>query len=216
MAESEKTKLSELNIYQRINWVRSQVFYVKKDQKVQDYMGITHDAVTAALHDKLVEAGIIIFPDIAESKISDAGTTSKGNTIIRYEAHYVVWFINVDKPEDRLHMNVEAHANDYGDKAPGKACSYAQKTAMLKMFMMETGLNDEGRIDSMQAELKPRITDEQALAIEAMLYDNDIPHDKFMAWLLRSIKADSISDIAADAYDAVVRQINASIKAKQK
>lgn len=35
---------------------------------------------------------------------------------------------------------------DEGDKAPGKGVSYATKNAMLKMFSIETGEDDEGRI----------------------------------------------------------------------
>ena len=39
-----------------------------------------------------------------------------------------------------------AHANDHGDKAPGKSLSYATKGAILKALMIETGETDEGRI----------------------------------------------------------------------
>jgi hypothetical protein len=47
---------------------------------------------------------------------------------------------------------VSAHANDQGDKAPGKALSYAVKSAILKVLMIETGESDESRnIDEVSA-----------------------------------------------------------------
>lgn len=135
------------NIYQRINEARRAVGYVQKDASVQGYKAVTHDAVTAMLRDQLIEQGIIVVPTVIKSKVRDAGQTSSGTPILRYEGRFFIAFVNEDDPSERVPVEIDAHANDYGDKAPGKALSYATKYAMLKLFSLETGEDDESRID---------------------------------------------------------------------
>lgn len=142
-----------MNIYQRINEVRKAVAYVQKGTTVANkYKAVTHDAVTASARGSMVEHGVVIVPDLKESTVNLTGTeTQKGAPIIRYEATYVIRFVNADKPEEALAMTVEAHANDEGDKAPGKALSYAVKAALLKVLMLETGEDDESRVEARRA-----------------------------------------------------------------
>ena len=148
-----------LNIYQRLNEIRKAVEYIKKDKQVAGrYMAVTHDMVTAEIRPHLVAQGVAVVPCLTSSHVADSGTTtSKGVPIIRYEARYAVEFVNCDEPADKVVMTVEAHANDEGDKAPGKAISYATKYAMLKMFNIETGEADEGRIEQEGPKLDPVI-----------------------------------------------------------
>lgn len=140
--------MTELNVYQRINEVRKGIEYIKKDASVQGYMAVTHDAVTALTRDLMIQHGIVTKVKVLESRTVDVGKTSKGATIIRYEARYKVSLVNIDKPEERLPYVIDAHANDHGDKAPGKALSYAVKSVLLKVFSIETGVNDEGRLEA--------------------------------------------------------------------
>lgn len=136
-----------MNIYQRIAKVMEKVAYIRKDKKVDTYMAVTHDAVTAEVRPQFVEFGIVIVPTQISGKAQETGmTTARGNPIIRYEAGYDIAFVNVDEPSDRIVVHVESHALDQGDKAPGKAMSYATKYAILKLLMIETGEGDEGRV----------------------------------------------------------------------
>lgn len=140
--------MSELNIYQRLSRVRENVDYLKKDAEVQGYSAVTHDMVTSAVRRHLIAHGVMVIPRQVGGRAIDVGKTQKGATIIRYEADYEIDFVNIDNPEDRVTMPISSHANDQGDKAPGKAVSYATKYAMLKIFNIETGVNDEGRFEA--------------------------------------------------------------------
>jgi hypothetical protein len=140
--------MGDLNIYQRINEVEKEVQYIQKDASVQGYKAVTHDMVTAKVRDSLIRQGIVVLTDQRFSSVSPVGETKNGTPIIRYEAWYEVSFVNMDKPEDRISLRVESHANDQGDKAPGKAMSYAVKYAMLKIFSLETGENEESRMEN--------------------------------------------------------------------
>lgn len=142
--------MSELNIYQRINEVRKKVEYVQKQKSVStgggSYKAITHDEITGIIRAHLVEFGIVFVPSLKASSV--AQTTNKDGTtsnVIRYSATYEFKVVNVDKPDDCFLMEVEAHANDNQDKAPGKALSYAKKYAALKLFEIETGEDEESR-----------------------------------------------------------------------
>lgn len=135
-----------MNIYQRINEVKKLVDYIKKEKAVENYKAVTHDQVTALTRKHFIDKGVIVIPCELQSAVVDSGGRSaKGTIAIRFEAKWRVDFINMDEPADRASIEVTSHALDYGDKAPGKAASYATKTAILKMLQLETGEDDESR-----------------------------------------------------------------------
>lgn len=208
-AKKVETPFSPLNIYQRINEVRKAVSYIQKDKAVStggrgSYKAVTHDKVTAALHDSLVEFGIVIAPSVQRCETVDTGTqTGGGVPIIRFEAVYTIAFVNMDNPDERVSLMVAAHANDQGDKAPGKALSYATKYAMLKMFNLETGEDDEDREEAQAAV----ITEQQLLDLVAMC--DEVGEDQ--ALLDRMAKkvynVESIKDLPARYYEGAVRRL---------
>lgn len=140
--------MSELNIFQRINEVRKLVEYAKKDKSVEGYKAVTHDQITAITRTHFITYGIIVVPIEFSACVSPTGTTtSKGTPFIRFEAKYNIEFVNADKPEDKVTVSLSSHALDHGDKAPGKAISYAVKYAILKLLNIETGEDDESRYE---------------------------------------------------------------------
>lgn len=137
------------NLYQRIAAVMGQIQYIKKDTRVtagrESYTAVSHDAVIKKLRGPMLDAGIVAtVTQNGESAIFE-GQTRSGTTKIRFQARFTVSYVNIDDPSDRLDIDMEAHAEDMGDKAPGKAASYAVKTAHLKTFSLETGDDDEQR-----------------------------------------------------------------------
>ena len=148
--------MSDKNIFQRLNAAREKVAYLQKDANVQGYKAITHDAVTSAVRDPFIEHGIMPTISLESSNTEIVGKTKNDNQIIRYEGAYKIKFINIDNPDDHFTIVIESHANDHGDKAPGKAMSYAMKYALLKVLNIETGESEESRIDIAQSQ-KPEI-----------------------------------------------------------
>jgi len=134
------------NLLQRIVEVRKQVQYIQKDKSVStgggSYKAVTHDTVTGMIRSHLIEQGIVIVPDLVSGLFHPKEDGAKQRL---YEASYIVNFVNADQPEEKVSMHVSAHALDNGDKAPGKALSYATKYAMLKLFSLETGEDEESR-----------------------------------------------------------------------
>jgi len=136
-----------MNIYQRLNEVRKLVRYIKKDKEVGGkYWAVTHDNVTAEVREHLIVHGVMIVPQVLSSQVIQTGTATKsGIPIIRYEGRFSIEFVNCDEPQEKVCVVIDSHALDEGDKAPGKAISYATKYAMLKLFSIETGDDEESR-----------------------------------------------------------------------
>lgn len=137
------------NIFQRINAVMQEIDYIKKDKKVSgggaNYSAVSHDQVVAMVRESVVKNGIVIYPEQLESKVLVARDKSKDIAMMLYEGEFNIHFVNIDDGSDRLTVRIVGHANDNGDKAPGKAVTYATKSAILKVFAIETGENDESR-----------------------------------------------------------------------
>ncbi len=135
-----------MNIYQRINEVRKAIGYVQKDKAVStgggSYKAVTHDAVTGMVRAALIEHGVVIVPSVVSSVFNAKEPEAKQRL---YEATFQIEFVNMDDPADRIVTHQTAHALDNGDKAPGKAMSYATKYAILKLFNIETGDDEESR-----------------------------------------------------------------------
>ena len=137
-----------MNVYQRINEVRKAITKIVKDKKVEGYMAVTHDNVTALTRDHFVEQGIVIVPRLLSERTVPTGTfTSRETPFIRYEATYQFDVVNADDPKDQFPSVIGVHAIDHGDKAPGKALSYAKKALVLKLLELESVSEEEGRQD---------------------------------------------------------------------
>ena len=93
----------------------------------------------------------------------------------------------MDDPSDKFSIEIEAHALDHGDKAPGKALSYAKKYAVLKLLEIETGEEEEGRQD----QHKPKSSVAKSVALDE--WDS-----------LSKVRQNQLQDIAT----AVVDHIN--------
>lgn len=170
--------MANLNIYQRINAVRKAIGYVQKDKAVStgggSYKAVTHDAVTGMVRAALIEHGVVIVPSVLSAVFNAKEPEAKQRL---YEATYQIEFVNIDDPADRIVTQQNAHALDNGDKAPGKAQSYATKYAILKLFNIETGEDEESRyqqeefdIDSIAAEIQKAATMEALQGLYSIHY----------------------------------------------
>ena len=94
------------------------------------------------LREHLIEQGIVVRVNVCEHEFDQKEEGSKQRL---FHGTFLVTFVNADNPEDKFSDSYPAHALDNGDKAPGKAISYATKYALLKTFSIETGEDEESR-----------------------------------------------------------------------
>jgi len=178
-----------LNIHQRIREVKKEVSYVRKTGEVSQgrdrYKVVTHDEVTGVLHEPLVKHGVNMLINIDPSSIleTQSGTSSSGTPRMRFFAVWIVDAISVDDPEDKITMTVPVHADDYSDKGPGKACSMAMKIAKLKIFDLETGENEEERVEDASGKGARKATPDEIAQLRALIAKSPTTEEKIIAYL---------------------------------
>jgi len=192
--------LVELNIYQRINKVISECLYVKRGAAGQG-TGVLYDEVISLLQPLLTKHGIVVITEkVGEARCRD---NKKGNYI--YECDFNITYVNIDKPEDKFTQLVESHASDAGDKAPGKAITYAAKISMVKVFQIETGINDESREDGRDVNL---ISAEQVDQLLPLLCDESGYFTEKGQKVCNAFKFKDISEIKAKKFDEILRFVS--------
>ena len=170
------------NIFQKINAVMAAVKYVQKDARVlalgSSYSAVTHDQLVSVLRDAMVSEGIVVYPEQKSSAMPIMRDPERKINMHLYSGDYVIHFVNIDDPNDRLSVPVNAQAADNGDKAPGKALTYATKIAMLKVFSMETGESDESRAEV--AAQNSIISTEAVKELTGLISQHSIDEGKFL------------------------------------
>jgi hypothetical protein len=81
----------------------------------------------------------------------EAGRTKAGATIWRTIVDLELVVVNADKPEEALTSSGVGYGDDSQDKGPGKAYSYAMKTALQKLFLMAVGEEGDNEASKTQA-----------------------------------------------------------------
>jgi hypothetical protein len=85
---------------------------------------------------------VLILPRVLEH-------TKEGNlTLVKMNAE----IINVDMPEDKIIIgDYTGHGIDQSDKGFGKACSYAYKYLLMKLFMTSIGTEEDSEFSNPEA-----------------------------------------------------------------
>jgi len=181
------------NIYQRINMVMREVDSVQKEKKKVNgqYTFVSHDAVSAALHKPMVDAGIVMIPSICE-------LTQDGNRTI---AKMDISFVNIDQPDDKVVVNYMGYGIDQSDKGIGKAVSYAVKYALLKVFCLETG--DDVEKDDISYKGPKGLSEEQIRTI----YDYVGGDAEIIGKILKSYQVNSLSSISEEHYQNIIKRL---------
>lgn len=205
-------------LFERILWVRDRVTTLGKDSQVStggsgSYRAISHDKVTAFIRPKMVQAGIVHYASCFEATDEDTGAkTSKGRKIVQHRATFQITFCNAHDREDQFMLRQVAYADDYGDKAPGKAASYAMKYALLKLFMIETGEEDEERIEPHGGTGTVVMDDENLLnelySVAEELFGDDAPNI-LKAMAERRFYVENYGQIPQDRFKDAVKSLKA-------
>ena len=184
--------MSELNIYQRINKVMHDVAYVKRESAGQGD-GVKYDEVAAKVRASMIKHGIVatISQTKEARKIREESTfeakNNRGETYLKkepriYSAMFAVSLVNIDNPKDTHIYSVESHAMDMGDKAPGELNTYAMKVALVKAFLLESGINEESREETRERLTGNNLASAQEYAQMMELINKsrtELPADRF-------------------------------------
>ena len=196
--------MSEKNIYQRVNAIMKDCEYLQKEQ-AQMGKGVKYDTVIAMLRPLLIKHGVVMV--VNQLKMISLGAV-EGTKQKVYEGDYSLELVNMDKPEEKITHTTSAHGMDGGDKAPGKAQTYAVKIMLTKGFALETGEDEESRAEKMDT--KNVISSEQYNELEAFLIeekDNKKVWNSIHRKVLTAYKIGDIRNLPASKFDEVLGRL---------
>lgn len=147
----EEEIIKGLNIYEKMSLITDEIGVVLKNLKVQVNKTSSYKAVSERdVLDKVkpIEKKYRVYSYPYDREIIDKdtlvkeseynGNITKTNTLfMRLQTIYR--FVNIDNPSEFIDIDTYGDGLDTGDKASGKAMTYADKYALMKAYKISTG-----------------------------------------------------------------------------
>ena len=146
-----------MNIFEKMQKVTDEMSVVEKGLNVQvnktsSYKAVSERDILDNVKPLETKYGIYSYPfarkvidsdtlvketEFVNARTDDVTTTKTNTLFMRLETIYR--FVNIDKPEEYVDITTYGDGLDTGDKAPGKAMTYADKYALMKAYKISTG-----------------------------------------------------------------------------
>jgi hypothetical protein len=154
-----------MSIYQKLLEARKAMSFEKTTAKDLNYEIYDADTILEMVGNALAAQGVLFVPSMVhvEMHYETRQKEYKGQVTTQYIQHALatvnIKFIDVETG-DVLEATTHGSAMDYGDKALGKAQTYAIKYFFVRMFLKgKSDINDEEQIDNAEeAAPEPRQT----------------------------------------------------------
>lgn len=144
-------EIKKLNIFEKMNLITSEIGVIEKNLKIEVTKTRSYKAVSERdvldgikpLENKYrvysypVDREIISTDTLTKETEYNEKKTTTNSLFMRIKTTYR--FVNIDKPTDFIETIVWGDGIDTGDKAPGKAMTYADKYALMKAYKLSTG-----------------------------------------------------------------------------
>lgn len=139
-----------MNIYQKMSAITSEIGVVAKNLNVStgagNYKAVSELDVLNAVKPLEAKHGVYSYPyvrkiisqeEVKTTRMKNGKTVESYQRLFRIEVTYR--FVNTEKPDEYVDVISYGDGLDTGDKAPGKACTYADKYALMKAYKIQTG-----------------------------------------------------------------------------
>ena len=146
-----------MNIFEKMQKVTDEMSVVVKGLNVQvnktsSYKAVSERDILDNVKPLETKYGIYSYPfarkvidsdtlvketEFVNARTDDVTTTKTNTLFMRLETIYR--FVNIEKPEEYVDITTYGDGLDTGDKAPGKAMTYADKYALMKAYKISTG-----------------------------------------------------------------------------
>ena len=207
--------VKEMNIYEKLSAITAEIGVVEKNLNVKvssnsSYKAVSERDVLDAV--KPIEQKYRVYSYPANRKIADRdvltketeynGTITRTNTLfMRVETVYR--FVNIDKPGEFIETTVYGDGLDTGDKASGKAMTYADKYALMKAYKLSTG-DDPDKEASLEhgyeKKAEPKATSKQIALVEDLYTDEEIER------ICKKAKITKIEDLTVAQASALIQK----------
>lgn len=204
--EEKVVNIKGMNIYQKMSQATMDIERVKKNLSVSvgkgSYKAVGEGAVLAAVKPIEIALGIYSYPysrTITETAVL-VNTKTFGNEVTERKEQFMrietlYRFVNVDNPTEFVDVTTYGDGIDSGDKAPGKAMTYADKYALLKAYKIETGddPDQEGSKEYKTIEKKTEPTKPSPISkVQVDLLLKSVDGPEHLAKILNHYKVDDV------------------------
>lgn len=140
-----------MNIFQRIDAITAELAVVAKNLTVQasktsSYKAVGERDIIDAVKPLEHKYGVVSYPvrrEILDDATLESEATYNGNTTKKTTFYIKIRttyrFVNIDKPEEYIETETISDGIDSGDKGGGKAMTYGDKYALMKVYKISTG-----------------------------------------------------------------------------
>lgn len=168
-----------MSIYEKMAMIRDEAGVVAKNLEIavnnsNKYKAVSERDVLDTIRPLMQKYRIYAFPVSRECDERDRIiSTYKETTRASFYFHYknVMRFVNLDKTSEFIDVVSYSTGIDTGDKADGKAMTYADKYAYMKAFMLSTGDDPDQEASK---EYKPTISNDQWKSLNQMYSKDEI------------------------------------------
>ena len=207
--------VKEMNIYEKTSAITAEIGVVEKNLNVKvnsnsSYKAVSERDVLDAV--KPIEQKYRVYSYPANRKIVDCdvltketeynGTITRTNTLfMRVETVYR--FVNIDKPDEFIETTVYGDGLDTGDKASGKAMTYADKYALMKAYKLSTGDDPDKEASpehGYEKKAEPKATTKQIALVEDLYTDEEIER------ICKKAKITKIEDLTVAQASALIQK----------
>lgn len=226
-----------MNIYEKLLNITNEMKTVAKNLEVgigkNSYKAVKESDVLKAVKELEAKHKVYSYPSnrkILESSVLQTrkeyqGQVTEGNQIfMRIETTYT--FINVDKPDEKIEIITYGDGLDNGDKAPGKAMTYADKYALLKAYKIISGEDIDSKKSPDNANYKKIVAEEDIqdklvtdkevqMLLKLLKQSTETGTQKNIENTLKKYKKGRLEDLMMTEYVEIIHYIE-DLKKKQK
>ena len=161
-----------MNIYQKIDAITAELAVVAKNLTVQtgkdrSYKAVGERDIIDAVKPLEHKYGVMSYPVSREilddETLTNESTGYNGTPVVKTTFYIKIRtkyrFVNIDAPEEYIETETISDGIDSGDKGGGKAMTYGDKYALMKVYKISTG-EDPDQTASVETEYKQNTREE--------------------------------------------------------
>lgn len=211
----------EMNIFQKLEAITNELGFVAKNLNVAVSKNNSYKATgevdvleaVKPLENKYGVYSYAINREIIASDILTQTTQYGERTSLFLRMKVTYRFVNTDNPKDYIETISFAEGIDSGDKASGKAMTYADKYALMKAYKISTGEDPDQKASEEYKKPTKKVkketnNDDKLEFINKYYKDHREKFGKFLKAYLNSNNAQKVSDLNDNQKDEIIQAIN--------
>ena len=206
----------EMNIFQKMEAITNELGFVAKNLNVAVSKNNSYKATgevdvleaVKPLENKYGVYSYAIDREIIESDTLTQNTQYGEKTSLFLRMKVTYRFVNTDNPQDYIETISFAEGIDSGDKASGKAMTYADKYALMKAYKISTGEDPDQKASEEYKKPTKKVAKDNRNAIIHEAYTKSDKFKKVLLGVLNGRK--SIDNLSSEEKDSLVEMINTS------